>query len=74
MVVIVHWRNDSRLFVFFECGLFARRWPIVQDEPPALPADSTTQSGDGDFIFGDDEPEITIPLDMKSKITNSTDI
>lgn len=48
--------------------------PILQDKPFASPTDSTTQSGDGDFIFGDDEPEITIPLDMKSKITNSTDI
>lgn len=38
--------------------------PIVQEESPASPADSTTQSGGGDFIFGDDdEPAITIPLD-----------
>lgn len=37
--------------------------PIVQEESPAFPADSTTQSGGGGFIFGDDEPAITIPLD-----------
>ena len=37
--------------------------PIVQDAPSATPADSTTHSGGGGFIFGEDEPEITIPLD-----------
>ena len=38
--------------------------PIVQEESPASPADSTTQSGGGGFNFGDDdEPAITIPLD-----------
>lgn len=38
--------------------------PIVQDEPSTSPTDSTTQSGGGGFIFGDDdEPAITIPLD-----------
>ena len=48
--------------------------PILQDKPFASPTDSTTQSGGSGFIFGDDEPEITIPLDLKHKITNSTDI
>lgn len=38
--------------------------PIVQDAPPASPADSTTHSGGGGIIFDDDdEPAITIPLD-----------
>lgn len=37
--------------------------PVVQDAPFTSPTDSTTQSGGGGFIFGDDEPAITIPLD-----------
>lgn len=37
--------------------------PIVQEESPTSPTDSTTQSGGGGYIFGDDEPAITIPLD-----------